>query len=135
MFTGELDDNRTRRQKKRDKERQQPRQTEMFSQGELAQFGVRKTAWPLSPTTKLGLIFEDPRTEEEKERDRQRAAEERTYQMFEEPAPDSQAQTERLDATAPAAKMLAVVVYEAPCLALAVIEETCRAVVPVGPVY
>ena len=126
MFTGELDDNRTRRQKKRDKERQQPRQTEMFSQGELAQFGVRKTAWPLSPTTKLGLIFEDPRTEEEKERDRQRAAEERTYQMFEEPAPDDQAQI-ALDT-----ETLALVVCQAPCLALTVIEKMNRAVMPIA---
>ena len=82
MFTDEWDDNRTRRQKKLDGKRNQPRQTEMFSSREIAQFGVRKTAWPLSPTTKLGLIFEDPRTPEEIERDRQRAAEEQTYPMF-----------------------------------------------------
>lgn len=125
MFTGELDDNRTNRQRKLDRERQQPQQTEMFSQSELAQFGVRKTAWPLSPSTKLGLFREDPRTEEEIEQDRQRAAEKRTHQMFEEPPePDNQAQM------TPDTETLALVVYEAPCLALMVIETVNRAVIP-----
>lgn len=125
MFTGELDDNRTRRQKKLDRERNKPRQTEMFSQREIAQFGVNAhPLLPISDNTKLGLIFEDPRTEEEKERDRQRQAEEKTYQMFEEPpALDDPAITPDRDT-------LALVVYEAPCLALLVLERACGAVVP-----
>ena len=88
MFTGEPVDNRTRKQKKQDKERGQPKQTEMFSQREIAQFGVNpRPLLPLSPNTKLLLIPEDPRTEEEIEQDRQRAALEQTYKMFPEPAP------------------------------------------------
>ena len=84
MFTGELDDTRTRNQKKLDREREQPKQTEMFSQREIAQFGVKANPlMPLSPNTKLVLISEDPRTPEEIEQDIQRAAEEKTHQMFE----------------------------------------------------
>ena len=126
MFTGELDDNRTARQKKRDREQGQPQQTEMFSQREIAQFGVNaRPLLPLSPHTKLGLIFEDPRTEEEIERDRERAAQQRTYQMFDtSPAPDGQAPVK------PDGKCLALIPYEAPCLAVAVIEQVSRAVIP-----
>lgn len=87
MFTGEPVDNRTRKQKQLDKERGQPKQTEMFSQREIAQFGVNpRPLLPLSPNTKLLLIPEDPRTDEEIEADRQRAAQKQTYQMFAEPA-------------------------------------------------
>ncbi|MCZ7554597.1 MAG: hypothetical protein M5U05_18800 [Anaerolineales bacterium] len=92
MFTGEPVDNRTRKQKKQDKEREQPKQTEMFSQREIAQFGVNPhPLLPLSPNTKLILISEDPRTEEEIEQDRQRAAQKQTYEMFAEPASTDEA--------------------------------------------
>lgn len=95
MFTGEPVDNRTRKQKKQDKERGQPKQTEMFSQREIAQFGVNpRPLLPLSPNTKLLLIPEDPRTDEEIEADRQRAALEQTYQMFPEPDQPENAATE-----------------------------------------
>ncbi|GAB4574717.1 MAG: hypothetical protein Kow0077_22680 [Anaerolineae bacterium] len=93
MFSGELVDNRTRRQKKQDKERTQPQQMEMFSSREVAQFGVNpRPLIPLSPNTRLLLIPEDPRTEEEIEQDRQRAAQEQTYQMFDEPAATNDAE-------------------------------------------
>lgn len=83
MFSGELVDNRTRKQKKADKQRQQPTQIEMFSQREVAQFGVNpRPLMPLSPNTKLLLIPEDPRSEEEIEADRQRTAEKHTFQLF-----------------------------------------------------
>ncbi len=83
MFTGEWDDNRTPRQKRLNQERGRLKQMEMFSQREVALFGVTAhPLMPLSPNTKLVLINEDPRTPEEKERDLQRAAEERTHQMF-----------------------------------------------------
>lgn len=83
MFSGELVDTRTRRQKRQDKDRQQPKQIEMFSQREVAQFGVKAhPLMPLSSNTRLLLIPEDPRTDEEIEQDRQRAAEKRTFQMF-----------------------------------------------------
>jgi len=92
MFTGEPVDNRTRQQKKQDKARQQPKQIEMFSSREVAQFGVNpRPLLPLSPNTKLLLIPEDPRTDEEIEQDRQRAALEQTYKMFPEPAPTNEA--------------------------------------------
>lgn len=88
MFSGELVDNRTRQQKRQDKAREQPQQTEMFSQREIAQFGVNpKPLMPLSPNTRLLLIPEDPRTEEEIEKGRQQEAEKRTARMFAEPPP------------------------------------------------
>jgi len=99
MFSGELVDNRTRQQKKQDKERQQPRQTEMFSQREIAQFGVNPNPlMPLSPNTRLLLIPEDSRTEEEIEQARQQEAEKRTVQMFAEPLTAEAPQLENQDA-------------------------------------
>jgi len=88
MFSGELVDNRTRQQKRQDKAREQPKQIEMFSQREIAQFGVNpRPLMPLSPNTRLLLIPEDPRTEEEIEMGRQQEAEKRTARMFAEPSP------------------------------------------------
>lgn len=83
LFTGELEDRRTRKQRQADRQRALPRQTEMFSQREIAQFGVKANPHiPLSGNVRLLLIPEDPRTPEEIERDLQRAAEERTHRMF-----------------------------------------------------
>ncbi|MFC1959368.1 hypothetical protein ACFLYO_01540 [Chloroflexota bacterium] len=83
MFTGEQVDTRSPTQKRRDREQAKPQQAEMFAASELAQFGVNPHPLiDLSPHTKLTLSREDPRTEEEVERDRQRAAEENTYKMF-----------------------------------------------------
>ena len=83
LFTGELVDNRTQRQKQADRNRELPQQAELFSAREVAQFGVRaRPQIPLAPGTSLVLVSEDPRTPEEKERDAQRAAEERTEPMF-----------------------------------------------------
>lgn len=99
MFSGDLVDNRTRQQKKQDKVREQPKQTEMFSQREIAQFGVNpRPLMPLSPNTRLLLIPEDPRTEEEMEQDRQREAQKRTARMFAEPATAKVTQPENQDA-------------------------------------
>lgn len=83
MFSGELVDTRSAKQKRRDTAQAIPRQTEMFPQRELAQFGVRaRPQLPLSPKTRLELAAEDARTEEEKERDRMKTAESRTYSLF-----------------------------------------------------
>jgi hypothetical protein len=83
MFSGELVDNRTRQQRQNDKKLERPTQTEMFRHGEIAQFGVRAhPQFSLSSTTKLVLVSEDPRTEEEKERDLQHEAEKLTYALF-----------------------------------------------------
>ncbi len=79
MFTGEFVDTRTRRQKEQDRARELPLQNEMFSQRDIAQFGVTATPLlPLSPHTRLMLIQEDPRTPEEQERDLERQAQART---------------------------------------------------------
>lgn len=85
MFSGDLVDTRTARQKQLERERERPHQVEMFSQRDLAQFGV--TAHPVMDVSpgRLQLISEDPRTEEEKERDRQREAEKLTYPLFPSP--------------------------------------------------
>lgn len=83
MFTGEWDDNRTRRQKKRDKEREKPKQRLMFSQREMAQFGVNpRPKFSLSPHTRLRLLYPDFRTPEEIEVERQRSALDKTKRMF-----------------------------------------------------
>jgi hypothetical protein len=83
MFTGALKDTRTDSQKHDAALRHQPQSILMFPQREIAQFGVRaRPQMSLSPKTKLRLINEDPRTEEEIERDRQRAAERLTKPLF-----------------------------------------------------
>ena len=70
MFTRELVDTRNKKQKKKAAALTQPRQAEMFSQRELAQFGVQANPkLPLSPKTSIELAIEDKRTEEEKERE------------------------------------------------------------------
>ena len=85
LFSGELVDTRTAAQKARDRERDKPQQIEMFAQHEIAQFGVRAhPQMSLSAETKLVLISEDPRTPEEIEQDRDRAAQALTKPMFDE---------------------------------------------------
>lgn len=83
LFTGELEDRRTRKQRQADRQRALPQQVEMFSQRDIAQFGVKANPHiPLSGNVRLILIPEDVRTPEEIEREIQRAAEERTHKMF-----------------------------------------------------
>ena len=82
MFTRELVDTRTRTQKCKAREREKPRQMEMFSQRELAQFGARANPkLPISLKTHIELAIQDARTEEEKARDIQHQLEENTYPM------------------------------------------------------
>jgi hypothetical protein len=70
-----------------DRERQQPYQTALFSQREVAQFGVRANpVMPFSPG-KLKLLREDPRTEEEIEHDRIREAQRQTVPLFDSQIP------------------------------------------------
>lgn len=86
MFTGEAVDNRTRTQKRKDRQRRKPKQDWLFSQRDMAQFGVNpRPLFSLSPHMTFDLLREDPRTEEEKERDLQRQAEARNNRLFEEP--------------------------------------------------
>ena len=82
MFSGELVDTRTRKQKKREKESKKPVQTEMFSQRELAQFGVRANPQiPISPKTRIELALQDMRSEEERQAARQQEIEKRSYRL------------------------------------------------------
>ncbi|MCZ7545095.1 MAG: hypothetical protein M5R40_16935 [Anaerolineae bacterium] len=82
MFTGELVDNRTPAQKRRDEERSRPQQLEMFSQRDIAQFGAGLRPMPLPASARLSLQIEDHRTPEEIEADIQREAEKKTAKMF-----------------------------------------------------
>ncbi len=82
IFSGELVDTRTASQRRRDERAEQPQQIEMFSQRDLAQY-VPRPMMPLSPDMHLVLVQEDPRTEEEKERDREVAARALMAPMFE----------------------------------------------------
>ena len=82
MFSGELVDTRTRKQKKREAELKKPVQTEIFSQRELAQFGVRANPQiPISPKTRIELALQDLRSKEEKEAARQQEIEKRSYRL------------------------------------------------------
>lgn len=82
MFTGELVDTRTKKQRKKDEQLGQFVQAEMFSQREMAQFGVKANPKiPLSPKTRIELAIQDPRTEEERELAVRREIEEHTYPM------------------------------------------------------
>jgi hypothetical protein len=90
MFTGALVDTRTAAQKQRDAAIIIPRQMEMFSQRELAQY-VPLPRMSLPDTATLMLVAEDPRTDEERERDRERAARKLTRSLFEEDAEKSSA--------------------------------------------
>lgn len=82
MFSGDLVDTRTRKQKQLAKEQEGPRQIEMFSQRELAVFGANAhPRLPISPKTRIELAIEDRRSEEEKARALQREIEENTVPM------------------------------------------------------
>ena len=82
LFTGELLDNRTTAQKRKAAQQALPQQGELFSQRDLAQFGVRAhPQLPISPMTHLKLTIQDPRSPAEIEADERRAIEEHTYPM------------------------------------------------------
>jgi hypothetical protein len=100
MFSGGLVDNRTSRQKKQQRQQIQPKQIEMFTPREVLQFGVK--ARPTMPlVTEKGmpvgmkLEIQDPRTEEEKEWDRMKAAERQTHPMFEAATQEQPAEPQR----------------------------------------
>jgi hypothetical protein len=85
LFSGELVDNRTAKQKRLDREQEKPQQTMMFSQREMAQFGVDpRPKLPISPKTRLELMVEDHRTEEEIAATIQAEALKQNYRLFEE---------------------------------------------------
>ncbi|MCL4266671.1 MAG: hypothetical protein KJ069_25995 [Anaerolineae bacterium] len=83
LFSEKLVDTRTRKQRQRDQALQEPQQVEMFSQREMGQFGVNAhPRLPISPKTRLELVMQDLRTEEEKVRQFQQEIEAHTYPMF-----------------------------------------------------
>src|SRR5258706_9775888 len=83
MFSGELVDTRTAKQKEQDKFRTQPQPMEMFPQKDIAQFGVvAHPLLPISDKTQLGLTHEDPRTDLEKARDLEREAQRHMVELF-----------------------------------------------------
>ena len=85
LFSGEPVDNRTAKQKRLAQEQERPQQAMMFSQRDMAQFGVdAHPKIPLSDHTTLGLLFEDHRTEEEIAAAIQAAALKQNYRLFEE---------------------------------------------------
>ncbi len=89
LFTGESVDNRTPKQKRLAREQDKPEQAMMFSQRDMAQFGVEAhPKLPLSPKTRLELMIEDHRTEEEKAAAIQEEALKQNYRLFEE-APEA----------------------------------------------
>jgi hypothetical protein len=86
LFTGSLHDTRTDAQRKADSERTQPRPQLMFSQRDIAQFGVNpRPQLSLPETATLMLMHEDPRTDEEKERAQELEAQRLTRPLFELP--------------------------------------------------
>jgi hypothetical protein len=81
MFSDELVDTRTPKQKKRARARRLPQQEELFKPREVLQFGVTgRPGMPIPEDKHFRLEMQDPRTPEEK-RDLQRAAEELTYPL------------------------------------------------------
>lgn len=130
MFTSQWVDNRTQHQKRLDRDREQPQQMEMFAQREIAQFGVNAhPLLPLSPNTRLLLIPEDPRSEEEREQDTQLEAERQTYQMFANPPENAQEQPLGQITITADTEPLALVPRG--IVALVVLEEVCRALIVV----
>ena len=84
LFTGDPVANRPAKQKRLDREQGKPQQALMFSQREMAQFGVNpRPKLPISPKTRLELMVEDHRTEEEIAAAIQAEALKQNYRLFE----------------------------------------------------
>ena len=91
MFTDDLVDTRTARQKRLAKKSAAPQQFEMFSQRDIAQFGVTaRPKMPLPPGATMALIIQDPRSPEQVEADRLRAAEALNGHLFADPGLEPQ---------------------------------------------
>jgi hypothetical protein len=85
LFTGESVDNRSPKQKRLARQQDKPQQAMMFSQRDMAQFGVEAhPKLPISPKTRIELMIEDHRTEEEKADAIQQEALKQNYRLFEE---------------------------------------------------
>ena len=96
LFTGESVDNRTPKQKRLAREQDKPEQAMMFSQRDMAQFGVNpRPLLPISPKTRLELMVEDHRSEEEIEAAIQAEALKQNYRLFDEEIPMGSGQEEK----------------------------------------
>lgn len=83
MFSQDYVDNRTRDQKRKDRERQKLQQGSLFSIHEMVQLTASARPWlNQMPQPPLALEIQEARTEEEIERDRRREAEALTATMF-----------------------------------------------------
>src|SRR5690606_30552220 len=88
LFSGDLVDNRSDHQKRLDRERQQPRQQMLF--GTHDEVGLRRPARPWLATTPepvRELEIQDMRTDDEREMDLMREAQELMKPLFESPKP------------------------------------------------
>jgi hypothetical protein len=88
MFTGELIDTRSKQQIRQETKPIKATQTHMFAPREVLQFGVKSNPSLPAMTSKglpigMQLEIQDPRTDDEKEYDRMKAAEAATYKLFE----------------------------------------------------
>jgi hypothetical protein len=84
MFSGDWKDNRTRTQRKTDRERSKPQQSSMFAFGDTYEFGASYRPWlKEAPAGSLMLEREEIRTPEEIERDLIREANSHSDNMFE----------------------------------------------------
>ena len=82
LFSNELVDTRTPKQKKKAKAAEAPCQVEMFSQRQLAVFGANgRPRLPISPKTRIELAIQDARSQEEIEQQLQREIAANTYPM------------------------------------------------------
>lgn len=85
MFSGDLVDNRTRRQKKQDKENEKPQQSLMFSQRDMAQFGVNsRPQFELPPAAVLRFLDPNLRTPKEIEEEHNQQSTEMHQKEFSE---------------------------------------------------
>jgi len=116
MFSGDLVDTRTASQKKKDKERTNPQQIQLFKAAEVVQFGVAtKSAYRewLDQATAPPLVLQmiETRTPEEIERDLLREAQKQMNPLFGEEGQDTDdvVATPGEDAAIPAS----VVVFDA----------------------
>lgn len=101
MFSGELVDNRTSRQRRADRQRDDWQQLSMFKLSETYQPGVTPRPWLNEmPRGTLMLEREDHRTPEEIETDLLREAQKLTVPMFE-PSPELPEPTAEISPAAP----------------------------------
>lgn len=83
MFSGELVDNRSSYQKRKDRQRQRPQQPQLFKAREVIQHDARRKPWLNNlPGYQINLEREETRTPEEIERDLLREAQALTEPMF-----------------------------------------------------